>query len=684
MNSQKERTKDRLNLIHPNLGQPSILKIDRKLKKRKLQASLYFISSESDPQVLREYLSNQISIVPLFDYKWSYRLIFKRKKQGLFSKLKERLFFRKKKKILEEELKSSLEGDLNLEQLKKLKARLHRGDPIYTKIIELENYSVSGIQNASNVEQFSPQEILKKNQVYGILDNYWKVIIEFTLNKEVLKFLKRRNFVMFDINYLDTQINYHSLVVSKQKWKDFTFIHATDLHLAERNDRLYELIKKWTESSIVENVEGFFETVKKKLKLTKKKPNQEKILSQIKIPLRKRLINSNNQFRIFIKLMNRKVLRNELDFIVITGDLVDYTILSKLVAKIDKLNEFNYEDSNWMIFKNIVLNTPLKEKYKGVLRGEELNCPIFTTIGNHDFRPFPYDITWGEMYRKIGLNASEAIALNQLFSASPISAITKSSLAIKGYISEINSSTDFSIKLGNNLFIVLNTGSDSFKNLKDLITGHPSVTGVSVKQIKYLENLINNQIDESTNTYLFLHGPPLNAEGKKYSINLFEKKGSRFIKKKISEFRESLMIKKGEPLSNARIDGVFNVKYGCVSSNWEKLVEFCKNYAILTLSGHTHENREFRLDDPGLKKSSVYDAPPFKLKKIENPAAIYYDKYSEMYDNPEGISQNGPFVVQTPALGLGSYRNPNTAGGYRELVIKDGKLCSFKVKYIER
>ncbi|MFX0005970.1 MAG: metallophosphoesterase, partial [Candidatus Hermodarchaeota archaeon] len=615
MNSQKEETKDRLNLIHPNLGQPSILKIDRKLKKRKLQTDLYFISSESDPQVLREYLSNQISIVPLFDYKWSYRLIFKRKKRGVFSKLKERLFFRKKKKVLEEELKSSLEGDLNLEQLKKLKARLHRGDPIYTKIIELENYSVSGIQDALNVEQFSPQEILKKNQVYGILDKYWKVIIKFTLNKEVLKFLKRRNFVMFDINYLDTRINYHSLVVSKQKWRDFTFIHATDLHLAERNDRLYELIKKWTESSIVENVEGFFETVKKKLKLTKEKPNQEKILSEIKIPLRKRLINSNNQFRIFIKLMNRKVLRNELDFIVITGDLVDYTILSKLIAKIDKLNEFNYEDSNWMIFKNIVLNTPLKEKYKGVLRGEELNCPIFTTIGNHDFRPFPYDITWGEMYRKIGLNASEAIALNQLFSASPISAITKSSLALKGYISEINSSTDFSIKLGNNLFIILNTGSDSFKNLKDFITGHPSVTGVSVKQIKYLENLINNQIDGITNTYLFLHGPPLNAEGKKYSINLFEKKGSRFIKKKISEFRESLMIKKGEPLSNARIDGIFNVKYGCVSSNWEKLVEFCKNYTILTLSGHTHENREFRLDDPGLKRSSVYDAPPFKLKK---------------------------------------------------------------------
>ncbi|MFW9818588.1 MAG: metallophosphoesterase, partial [Candidatus Thorarchaeota archaeon] len=637
-----------------------------------------------DPQILREYLTNQISLIPLFDYKWSYRLIFKRKEQGFFSKLKEKLFLRKKKKAIEDKLKSSINGDLNLEQLKKLKSRLNRGVPIYPKIIAIEKYSVTGIHDVSDIKNFTPQEILKINQVYGVLDKYYRLSVEFTLSKEVLNFLKGRNFVMFDIYYLNTQINYHSLVISKQKWKDFTFIHATDLHLAERNDRLYQIIKKWTESSIVEDVEDFFEIVKKKLKFKKKKPNQKKILSEIKVPLRKRLINSNNQFRIFIKLMNRKVQRNELDFIVLTGDLVDYTILSKLATKIDKLSEFNYEDSNWMIFKNTVLNNPLKEKYKGVLRGEELNCPIFTTLGNHDFRPFPYDITWGEMYRKIGLNASEAIALNQLFSASPISAITKSSLALKGYFSEINSSTDFSIKLGNNLFIILNTGSDSFKNLKDLITGHPSVTGVSFKQIKYLENLINNQIDEKTSTYLFLHGPPLNAEGKKYSINLFEKKGSRFIKKKISEFRESLVKKKGESLSSARIDGIFNVKYGCVSSNWEKLVEFCKNYTILTLSGHTHTNREFRLDDPGLKRSSVYDAPPFKLKKIENPAAIYYDNYSEMYDEPVAISRNGPFVVQTPALGLGSYRNPNTAGGYREIIIKNGKLSSFKVKYISR
>lgn len=670
-------------LVSPNLGRPLILKIDRKLKKKHFRTNFLFISNDSDPDSISRSLQKEISLVPLFDYKWSYKLIFVKKPKGLFSKWRERRAKKKRKKFLEDKAKIILEADLDLEQLKKLKSRLHRGEPISSKVIKVEESSIIPIHNVSYINDLNPQEILIKNHVFGELSKFYKINIEFTLSKEVLKFLKERNFVMFDIYCPNSRINYHSLVISKQNWKDFTFIHATDLHLAERNDRIYEIIKKWTESSIRESVEDFFEKVKKKLKIKKKKQKQETILSNIKIPLRKRLINPNNQFRKFIKSMNRKVLRNELDFIVLTGDLVDYTILSRLSKKLRKLNEFRYEDSNWQIFKNTILNIPPKEKYKGVIRGEELNCPIFTTLGNHDYRPFHYDLTWGDMYKKIGLNASEAIALNELFSASPITALTKTSLALNGFLSEINSSIDFSIMLGNNLFVILNTGSDSFRNLRDLITGHPSVTGVSHKQIQYLENLINSQITKDTNTFLFLHGPPLNAESKKLSINIFEKKGSRFIRKKISEFKESLIKKLGKPISTARIDGVFNVKYGCVSSNWERLIEFCKNYAILTLCGHTHNNQEFRLEDTE-KKSSVYDAPPFRLKKIENPAAIFYDNYSEMFTNAKVIRENGPFVVQTPALGLGSYRNPNTAGAYREIIVKDGQLTSFKIKDINR
>jgi len=679
----KQEKPENSRLVSPNLGNPSILKISRKLKNKDFQATLLFITDKNDLETFTSSIQNKISLIPLYDYKWSYKLIFVKKPKGLFSKWREKRARKKKKKMIKEILDTGVELDLSFEQLKQLKSRLHRGTPILPKIKNIERASITPIQNIKTTDNLDPHEFLVKNKVFGELNNFYKVTINFTLNKEVLKFLKERNFVMFDIHSLNNQINYHSLVISKQKWEDFTFVHATDLHLAERNDRIYGIVKKWAQSSVKENVEDFFDIIKKKLKISSKKKKEEGILSEIKIPLRKRLINPNNQFRRFIKLMNRKVLKNELDLIIFTGDIVDYTILSRLSKKLRKLNEFNYEESNWVTFKNIVLSIPSKKKYKGVLRGEELNCPIFTTIGNHDYRPFHYDLTWGEMYKKIGLNASEAIALNELFSASPISALTKTSLALKGYLSEVNASFDFSIKLGENLFIILNTGSDSFKNLRDLITGHPSVTGISFKQIKYLENLINNVITDNTNTFLFLHGPPLNSGGKKYKINIFEKKGSRFITKKLSEFKESLIKKMGKPISSARIDGIFNMKYGSISTNWEKLVEFCKNYCILTLAGHTHDSKEFRLENAEIK-TSVYDAPPFRLKKIENPAAIYYDNYSEIYDTAKSIKANGPFVVQTPALGLGSYRNQETAGGYREIIVKDGKLQSFKIKYINR
>jgi hypothetical protein len=139
----------------------------------------------------------------------------------------------------------------------------------------------------------------------------------------------------------------------------------------------------------------------------------------------------------------------------------------------------------------------------------------------------------------------------------------------------------------------------------------------------------------------------------------------------------------GKSSSDARLDKTFNVKYGTVSSNWEKLIKFCRDYCALTLSGHTHRKAEYRLENPETK-TSVYVSPPFSLKKIENPAAVYYDNYSDLYSDSESIEKHGPFIVQTPALGLGGYKNPETAGAYREVMIKDNKLSSFQVRYINR
>ena len=221
----------------------------------------------------------------------------------------------------------------------------------------------------------------------------------------------------------------------------------------------------------------------------------------------------------------------------------------------------------------------------------------------------------------------------------------------------------------------------------DFLSGHPSVTGISDKHIKYLENIINVKIEPENNTYLMLHGPPINPKKKISALKRYAmSKPTKELLTKINEFKESLIQKNGKKLSLARIDDKFDVQYGAISTNWEKLLKFCLDFCILTLSGHTHELKEFRLRDPQNLKTKIVDTHtlPFSIKKLENPAMIYYDIYSELYNNPEDIENYAPFVVQTPALGFGSYKNPKSASAFREIVIKKGKLASFKVKYLNR
>lgn len=706
----KQASSKAILLVKPNLGQPFFLRINPNLTNTVFETKLLFVSDITNLEAVEQNIINNIFLVPILDYKLELKFLMekkleeqKRKQKQLEKELKKKKGFwarRKEKKRLKKEGKTriqrlSLEGEeitgqvKELEQkLEKIQPKIYRGDRIPAKILNIERITPLEISHLKYLEEIErPQYYLLRHQAFGHLNFFYRARIRFSLTEEILSFLKHRTFVMLDIiqefKNSEPRINSHALVVSKQEWKDFTFVHATDLHIADRNDRLYSIVKSWTQSKFAYGIEKTFKWFKNPLK------KEEELGEGIKKkPLRKRLINPNNQFRRFIKQMNKRVLANELDFIVITGDLIDFALQSRLKVyenpkEIKKFLDFNYRNSNWKVFKDIVLNYPPDEKLKGVIKGQELLCPIFTTLGNHDFRGYAYDLTWAGMYRKIGLNAMEAAALNDMFSATPVTAIAKTPLTLRGYWSEINASYDYYFKFGTNIFIFLNTGSDSFRNIRDLITGHPSLTGLSQRQIKFLENIINHIYITGDNVYLFLHGPPINTGYQRSIIKRFQKVFKKKIRTKIEEFKESLHRHLERFSPNLRIDGKFNVKFGTVSTNWEKLVRFCKDFCVLTLSGHTHLLREYKLMDPE-KTTKVFDAPPFILKKIENPAAIFYDIYSELFTTPEEIEEHAPFVVQTPALGLGGYQNPDLAGAYRIVNVKDGKLASFRVSYIRR
>ena len=694
-------------LINPNLGHPLIINIDRRLKNNEFKAEILFVSNFTETTEFKKFIRETIQLVPIFEYKWKLRKLLEQEKLKHLMKVpreEKKSFWKRfidlfKKKKSQEPIErrtvtiTDSKGEefdiVSKKRLEKLKFRVFRGDPIRTLVNKVEEVSPLLIDNPSYDNYCSPQPYLVKNNIFENLNSFYKVKIEFFLSAEVLDYLKIRNFVMFDlIHHKSTEemrTNYHSLVISKNNWRNFKLIHATDLHLAERNDRIYGIVKDWLaifkQKQITDIIQQGAKTLSFFARIFKKKDSVKPTTTK---PLIRRFINPNNNFRKFIKQMNKKVLNNQLDFIILTGDLVDFAIFSKLPKDIRKNLNLDYENTNWKIFKDIILNFPQKKR-RGMIKGQEFICPIFTIPGNHDYRPFHYDLRWGGLYKKIGLNSNEAVALNDKLLANPINSITKTFLALKGYLSEINPSLDYSIKLGKQLFIFLNSGSDSFRNVRDFLMGRPSLTGLSSRQIKYLENLINLEKNNRDNIYLFLHGPPINP---RKTAGIFKKLGKKNIfaefLDKVDEFKESIIKKLGKKLSTARIDGKFDVKFGTISTNWEKLVEFCKDHCILTLAGHTHELNEFRLGDPKGEKTKVFTAPPFSLKKLENPAAVYYDLYSEIYTNAREIAQQAPFIVQTPALGLGGYHNPKLAGGFRELDIRKNKLSSFKVKFLRR
>ena len=686
-------------ILNPNLGHPLFLNIDKKLKENEFAISFLCASNVGDAQEI-QFKFKDIELVPLFESKWKLRQLIEEEKKKQVKKIKElkkregiwqRIIFKisKKRRLsFEEEAGAEFQEVINNyeEKYKEDRKNAIRGSPIKPLLINIEIASLIGIDNPEFNSYQTPVEYYRKQEILDDLTYFFTIHLKFTINEAIKNYLEIYNFIMFDlIHKLDSQevrTNYHSVVISKSDWDTFSFIHATDLHIAERNDSIYEIVKNWLKLMAIktsedQKKENFLSKLTKYFqKIPKKFQETQKTLA----PLKKRFVNPNNNFRAFIKLINNEIINNRIDFVVLTGDLIDFAILSTISKDSRKSSAFSYEKTNWKVFKNIILNKDTPDK-KGILKGEELLCPIFTIPGNHDYRPNHYDLRWGGLYKKIGLNSNEALALNDKYLANPITAITKSFRALKGYIFEINPSLDYFLKLGRNNFIFLNSGADSFKNLSDLISGKPSVTGLSGKQINFLRQLKNTQINSGETTFLFLHGPPINP---RKSISLLKRVGKMISKDQflteISQFKESLFQKLGLTKAKARIDEEFNIQFGTISSHWEDLIDFCKNNVILTLSGHTHELKEFRL---GTTKANGKEISESKTVGYQ-PVPIYYDLYSEVYTDSKEIENNGPFIVQTPALGLGGYHNPKLVGGFREIHIKNSKLDSFKVKFINR
>lgn len=216
---------------------------------------------------------------------------------------------------------------------------------------EIKDWNV--LSKFSNLQ--ATKEIINNElhyNVFGEETTYWRIEVSIEKNNNSLLRKKNEKYLptLYDLVLTDKsnkleKVNYHSVQFVQNFKKNINFIHLTDPHIAKRNDEILdEVLKK------------------------KNKRNREDI---------KRTYNNfNDKFREFVKKANVMADKGELDFIMITGDLVDFAFHGWE-------NEPNIDENNWKTFINIVTGAD-KEI-------ERIKVAIYTSTGNHDWRLHPYD-----------------------------------------------------------------------------------------------------------------------------------------------------------------------------------------------------------------------------------------------------------------------------------------------------
>jgi hypothetical protein len=228
----------------------------------------------------------------------------------------------------------------------------------------------------------------------------------------------------------------HSIYI-KRDWSHFGLIHATDIHVSQR-------------------LEGF--------------RNRLRALAQNNPALAPGVdayVNFNDGFRDLIRYANHLHDIGMLDAIMATGDLVDYGF--------EAGQRSGYKGGNYAMFEQMV---------RGQLRapdgapGEELRVPIFTTMGNHDYRVNPYYLlstisTAGQeteiaQYASHNLTEAETVALQGGHPTIDLEAgaamlrfdINNQRREYEYYLRRINRLGSYVVKLGDHRLVMLDTKSD--------------------------------------------------------------------------------------------------------------------------------------------------------------------------------------------------------------------------------
>ncbi|WP_371804017.1 metallophosphoesterase [Candidatus Lokiarchaeum ossiferum] len=523
----------------------------------------------------------------------------------------------------------------------------------------------------------------------------YRCLCQVDLSDECIAYLEHNNFLLFDLVQTFTDLPQeirelpHSICLNmRNSWNDLNFIQISDLHVSRRNDYFLGMIKHNLRTSALKSINNLYNKTLKPL-IDKISSSEKPLARNFKEnSLENRLINPNNNLRLFIKKANKLACEKKLDFIVMTGDLVDFcTSAENHLSSLPEYRSFiNYEDSNWVRFLDILLNRPLPPQnfnYLGIEPSEELLVPIYTLPGNHDWRISHYNIQSIGIFKKLGLSRVEAMNYREPPATSPLSVGKK---ALMPYFQYINPFLDYFIKLGDHTFTFLDSGPESIAEIKFLLMADPSTTGFSTEQLEYLsliaKKFIKNESSELSESngihFLLSHAPIVNPSKKKVMKIKFLQSLNLLPKFRLDDFKASKLYELGE--NDPRSDIDLEYRSGTISQNWVNTMGVLERNNLIHLAGHTHKWREFRLkrSDRPTKSTTGYG------KMILNPFAIYWDDYTKLYGktNPSFFEENRPFLLQAPSLGIQNKELGLPAGGYRTFCIRNNKIHQVRMDFV--
>ena len=569
-------------------------------------------------------------------------------------------------------------------------------DPIGIRKIKKMDFRDQKVLNEEECEIWDIYNtLLQIDNIFGKRTVLYTIEFQIKNLKEISKILQEngRTFLLFDIvhdlpNRLKNKVNYHSVAIYNKDWKDFKFIHATDFHIARRNDFIIKYIKERAEQTNrhirfhkrnLSKIDNF--TITRDFKF--REEYQEHRLKD----LREAKYNFNYNLRKLIEFVNQKVEKNDLDLMLMTGDLIDYLEIAR--------GNYQYEN-NFHVFLEILLginrglNKPPYLTDEEYLNQREVMVPVFTTVGNHDYRKGHYSLRAGGVRKIFGMTRKDIKGYHDIRFFNYFKALRSKDKYLRDYFRYFNPNLNYKIKIGNNYnFIFIDTGHDSMADMHDLLSGSPSTKGLKDYQIDLLRAFIQLCHDEKI--IVGMHAPPVSPSFSFLKRKKLKKMLNLDRKIQWSDFYEYNL---NEKLGSGRLEKILNLKYQTIMYNWANLLKIftgsdkvIRRKVDLILCGHTHTLKEFRLKE--VKKNEAENinlgyliAPIF----INVPCEVYTSRYRETFKSfkdPKDLKiwfdVKKPFIFQTMAMGPISDTEKFKPPGFRYISVVDDQITRVNV-----